>query len=263
MDKAGTFAVVWLVASSVLAQKVGDTVVVVANGEAKLMSRSSVVATVGRGQLVRVDDVNENYFLVRWKGKSGWILRRDVKPFDRALRYFTNAINRNADARDYFARAKIWEARGECDSCISDLNEAIRLDPGFALAYDNRGEVRNRVGDFERAIADCSEAIRIDPKLAGAYNSIAWLRATCRGSRYRDGKIAVQHATEACELDEWKYPGYIETLAAAYAEAGDFPQAIKWQEKALSMFPVEWNDDLRSRLQLYKSGEPYRQEPKN
>lgn len=50
--------------------------------------------------------------------------------------------------------------------------------------------------------------------------------------------------------------------AAAYAENGEFGEAVKWQEKAIELAPTSEKADLRSRLELYKSGKPYRDEPK-
>ena len=77
-------------------------------------------------------------------------------------------------------------------------------------------------------------------------------------------KIVVQRkdATKACELTDWKNEGWIDTLAAAYAESGDFTNAIKWQQKATELASAEEKADYHSRLALYKSGEPYREEPK-
>ena len=57
---------------------------------------------------------------------------------------------------------------------------------------------------YDKAIADYNEAIRLDPKYALAYNGLAWLAATCPDAKYRDGKKAVQSAVTACKLTEWK-----------------------------------------------------------
>ena len=94
-----------------------------------------------------------------------------------------------------------------------------------------------------------------------SYNQLAWLLATCPEARYRDGRHAVELATKACELSEWQY-NHVDTLAAAYAEAGDFEQAVRWQQMAIEMASDSGRDDYRSRLALYKSGKPYREEPK-
>ena len=91
---------------------------------------------------------------------------------------------------------------------------------------------------------------------------ILWLSATSPDAKYRDGKRAVESATTACALSQWKDPTQLDALAAAYAEAGDFAAAVTWQEKAAALAPGDQKEDYRSRRELYRGGKPYRQEPK-
>ena len=131
-------------------------------------------------------------------------------------------------------RAIIWrDEKKELDIALGDYNEAIRLEPTSASVYHNRGIAWSDKKEHDKAIADYNEAIRLDPKDAPAYNNRAWLWATCPDAKYRDGKKAVQSATTACELSEWKGPNNLDTLAAANAEVGDFDSAVKWQSQAI------------------------------
>jgi len=100
----------------------------------------------------------------------------------------------------------------------------------------------------------------LDPKYADAYNSAAWLLATCPAAEHRDGKKAVVSATRACELSEWKEAYNLDTLAAAYAEVGNFDKAVEWQEKANKLYTDadEWKKG-EDRLKLYKDKKPYRE----
>jgi tetratricopeptide (TPR) repeat protein len=112
----------------------------------------------------------------------------------------------------------------------------------------------------ERALADYDEAIQFDPPEPRPHNAAAWLRATDSEARYRDGKQAFALATRACELSRWKTSDYLDTLAAAHAEAGDFAAAVKWQENALAMYSDEEDrSPCRARLTRYPAKMPYRQ----
>ncbi len=92
-------------------------------------------------------------------------------------------------------------------------------------------------------------------------NELAWLLATCPDDKYRDAKRSVELATKACELTGWRQWNNLDTLAAAYAETGNFTEAVKWQEKALELVPGQRKPEIAHRLELYKSGTPYRNIP--
>ena len=94
-------------------------------------------------------------------------------------------------------------------------------------------------------------------------NAIAWKLATSAVDEVRDGKLAVEVATMACDLSEYKDYTVVNTLAAAYAEAGDFASAIKWQEKSIELAnekkDIAMSRRFSQRLANYKAGRPYRE----
>ena len=104
--------------------------------------------------------------------------------------------------------------------------------------------------------------MRLDPKLVVALNGKAWLLATCPDKRYRQGKTAQELATRACEQTNWKVGHYLDTLAAAHAESGNFDKAVELEEKALMDQTYEKNDGTgaRERLKLYKDKKPFRRQ---
>ncbi|HUU19879.1 MAG TPA: protein kinase [Sedimentisphaerales bacterium] len=135
----------------------------------------------------------------------------------------------------------------------------------LSRAYYNRAKTKMRGDELAEAISDYEAAVLVDPGYALAFNALAWLRATCPTAEFRDGAKAIENATKACELTDWKKAGYVGTLAAAYAEAGDFDSAVKWHKKAFDLLPEEQRPTYQaiyeSRLKLYQSGKPYRESP--
>ena len=170
------------------------------------------------------------------------------------------------DSKDpelYLVLGTAWQLKGDLDAAIKAWTEAIRLGSKDAEVYSRRGALCQVKGDVEGALKDFNEATKIDPVNIEAYNNLAWLQATWQDQRYRDGKSAVANAKHACEITEWKEVRCLDTLAAAYAEAGDFPTAIESQQKAIALSPNESGKQaMQSRLKLYEAGKPYRDEPK-
>ena len=158
----------------------------------------------------------------------------------------------------YYNRGLARYQKADLDGAIADQSKAIEIDHGFAPAYYHRGLARHKSADFDGAIADYNKAIKIDPR-AFSYNSLAWLLATSSKKGVRDGKTAVEHAREAAELTNWEDANVLDTLAAAYAEAGNFEEAVKWEIKALSFpeFAQSYGEEARKRLQLYTERKPY------
>ena len=103
--------------------------------------------------------------------------------------------------------------------------------------------------------------MRAKGDLPEALNNLAWLLATCADDHTRNGVEAVRSAERACQITRFKNANCLSTLAAAYAEAGRFPEAaataelaMKQQTEAGETHRAEMNRQL---LGLYRSGKPY------
>ncbi|HEV2435663.1 MAG TPA: tetratricopeptide repeat protein [Verrucomicrobiae bacterium] len=135
------------------------------------------------------------------------------------------------------------------------------IKPNVAAVYVNRALAYRHKGDFAKAIHDYEQATLLDSKHSVAHNNLAWLLATCANPAFRNGKRAVQLSRQACELLQWSKWNYIGTLAAAYADIGNFQEAIKWQRKSLEMnLPEAAVAPAQQRLSLYEQNKPYHEQ---
>ncbi len=150
--------------------------------------------------------------------------------------------------------------QGRSDDAAAHCAEAVRLKPDSANAQNNLALVLFSQGKFQEAVAHYDLALSLDPGYADAHNNRAMMMAACPEAKYRDGKRAVESATRACELTDWKSAACLDTLAAAHAEAGNFDAAISSQMRALEVLKDErQRADFRSRLVLYQAKKPYRE----
>ena len=192
------------------------------------------------------------------------VLRYSRKEYAEAIRDYDEAIRLHPrDAAALRSRGFSHYLLKEYDKAVEDCTAAMRLNPKDAQSFRNRGLAHAGLKKYREALADYDQAIRVNPKHVFALNDRGWLLATCPDGRYRDGSRAVESARRACELTSWKTPDYLSTLAAAYAEAGRFDEAVNWQKKALSFpgYSKSFGKVGGERLALYEEKKPYHQSP--
>ena len=137
-----------------------------------------------------------------------------------------------------YVRAQIFRKEGKYELAIQDCNEALRQYPGFVEAALLRASINVRLRKYAEALKEFDYLISIHPRpvtLARALSDRAWFYATCPDSSFRNGQQAVKDAKAACSIMQWKDEDMIDTLAAAYAETGDFDSAVQYVSQALAM----------------------------
>jgi tetratricopeptide (TPR) repeat protein len=165
----------------------------------------------------------------------------------------------------YYNAGVIYNLTNRYQEAVDAMTRAIKLghdDRGLARRRSERGNAYFHLGDFKRAQDDFVAAVRIGRRDADVLNNVAWFRATCPDASFRNGKEAVELASRACQLDKWKDADQIDTLAAAHAETGNFAEAERYQQKALSLLSADeaLRPKFQARLKQYRAKQPVRQE---
>ena len=156
--------------------------------------------------------------------------------------------------------ATILARQGRSAEARACLAEVLRKNPRDASAYFSLAAL-NLSPDTAHAIDQYREGLRLKPDHPDALNNLAWIRAAHPNPAFRNGPEAVQLAQQACELTRFQRPMLVGTLAAAYAEAGRFDEAIATAQKARDLALASGQNDLAAQnqklLELYQTRQPY------
>jgi tetratricopeptide (TPR) repeat protein len=142
----------------------------------------------------------------------------------------------------------------------------INAEPTDWQALRLRGDVLLALGRHADAINDYEEAVKNIPEdeedLSGVLNNLSWVLSTSPEDSVRNGDRALEAGLKACELTEYKKSHILSTLAAAYAELGQFDKAIEWSSKAVELGAkeeAEQLDQLKEELKNYQDKKPWRE----
>jgi Flp pilus assembly protein TadD len=156
----------------------------------------------------------------------------------------------------------ILARQGRSAEAMRCYERAIELKPNYAAAHINLGMLLAAEGAIERAVAHYETALQFEPNSVAPHNNLAWVLATHPTASVRNGTRAVELARTASRLAGDNDPEILDTLAAAYAEAGDYEQAVSVTSRAIELARSKANTGLAAQLEqrraLYLRREPYR-----
>jgi protein O-mannosyl-transferase len=150
---------------------------------------------------------------------------------------------------------------GRMAEAIAAYAEAVRIKPDYAEAHYSLGVLLAAEGKTEEALAQYREAVRLRHGWPQALRKLAWLLATAENARVRNAGEAVQLAERLCEITGQQQADALVVLAAAYAEAGRFTEAVRVAQKALELAKTNGQQELavkvEGQLKLYQGGRPF------
>jgi protein O-mannosyl-transferase len=184
-----------------------------------------------------------------------------------AIAHYQKALTVRPD--DFLARYGLGHAlleKGELDSAIQVCRSALLLRPLDADCHTTLAIALEEKGNPAEAIQHYNNALELAPKSIPTLTNLAWVLATSQDVSLRNGPRAVELAKQADRLIGGTNTLVLRTLAAAYAENGDFANAIETARSAMQLARMHGEDslmrDLDQQIALYQLRMPYRETPK-
>ncbi len=195
---------------------------------------------------------------------EAWLNRGQA---ERVLHNYSNAVTdfstclrlapTNKEA--LLSRAATQDEAGKWQEAVEDTTRVLAISPADEAALCIRAHALFMDGKFAEASKDYALALELNPDKEIACNGFAWLLASCPDQAFRNGKKALGYAQRACTLSEWKDWTRLETLAAAFAQSGQYESAVEMQRRAIKLLPPQSNkaDELSIALRRYEEKKPY------
>lgn len=181
-----------------------------------------------------------------------------------AIETYRQAVYVDPEFADAHLRlAALLQTQQQFDEALAHYRQVLKIEPTSRGARINLGMTLLKLGRTADALQELRECVQRSPDWPVALSSLAWVLSTSAGERFRNPPEAVTLAEQAAKLTEQRDPMILDVLAAAYASAGRFENAIAAERKALDLaMAAAANrpaDSCRERLQLYQQGKPYRE----
>ena len=203
--------------------------------------------------------------LLAYKQTTYW--RDSVSLWEHALAVTPDNQTAQQDlAAALWTRGRVTESRKHSRAAaIAHARTTLKDYPYDVPAHDDLGVLLIQNGNAHGAIEQWEISLRLNPDDGNALNNLAWVLATYPVDAIRDGKRAVELADKATTLPGGEAPIILRTLAAAYAESGDFTRAIDAARRAIDLATTQDNTSLlatlRHEVELYQKRTAYRESP--
>jgi tetratricopeptide (TPR) repeat protein len=193
---------------------------------------------------------------------AGNVLARKGR-LDDGIVHFRQAIELRPDFPDaHYNLGTALFQKGDLDGAIAEWRIMLSIHPYDAGAHTSLGNALVQEGSLREAVDHYEKALQAEPDSILPLNNLAWVMSTGPDDSLRNNEIAVQLATKANQLSKETNPVFIRTLAAAYAQAGQFEKAITTARRALEQANAQGMRDLAVQIQeeadLYQRGTPLR-----
>jgi protein O-mannosyl-transferase len=190
---------------------------------------------------------------------GGALLRKGS--INEAIAQFHKALQiKPNDEEAFYNLGNALLQKGNVDEAIACFQKALQINPDYADAHNNLGGALYQKGKVNEAIFQFQKALGLNAGNVQTLNNLAWILATCSQASLRNGNEAVELAQRANHLTNDSNPSILATLAAAYAEAGRFPEAVEAAQRALQIAGTQPNNGqvnvIQSQLKLYQAGVP-------
>ncbi len=191
----------------------------------------------------------------------GIVLQRQGRTDD-AIAQFRAVVEIKPDNGDAWSDlGDCLQGQGKLAEAFEAYTQSVKVKPNVAATYSKLGELLKSQGRVQEAVAQHRQALQIDPNFAPALNNLAWIWATNKDAGIRNPTGAVQCGEKACRLTENKDQDCLDTLAAAYAAAGQFDKAVETARKGIAVAQAAKDNasaqDIAAKLKLYQARQPY------
>ena len=150
---------------------------------------------------------------------------------------------------------------GQKNEAVDCFRQAVKLQPRVVKYHLSLAQALEQQGDTAAADAEYQQSLRLDPQWPEKLNQAAWALATRPDPTQRNGPLAVALAQQVCQATHHHEPRFVDTLAIAYAAAGQYSQAVTAARQALTLASAAHQADLaqqiQKRLRLYENNQPY------